>query len=645
MDFFEHQDLARKQSRRLVFFFILAMTCVVVSVYLLVCSIYFVGNKYSAENSNVPNTSQVKQEYNPFIDWQLILLIGGGTALFIGGASVYRVSSLSGGGQVVASSLGGRPLQPETRDFDERRVLNVVEEMAIASGIPVPPVFLLEEKGINAFAAGYSPQDAVIGVTRGCVETLTRDELQGVIAHEFSHILNGDMRLNIRMIGVVYGVMAIGFIGWQIFRLAVYSGGGRRRGKDSGMGILALGGGLIVIGAVGTFLGNWIKASLSRQREYLADASAVQFTRNPQGIGGALKQIGASPAHGEITNPSAAEFSHMYFATGVSGFFGSLFSTHPPLENRILRIEPRWNGEYPKQRKARKLPDAATVKEDKAESMRDKIAKTIPILMGVEAIGHPTPSHLALAQKLISEIPEPVKEAARNPYGARAVLYALMLNEEADIQRTQLYQLNQYAERGLAEMTAALAEEVSKLDSQHRLPLAEMTLGSLKMLSNTQYDKFMSNLDVLVKADKKIELFEWVVLRIVKHHLRPPSRSRAQYHRLDTLSDDCSQLISSLAWAGQSDAEEVKAAFDAGAKAIGIPGLSLVSSDNISLSLLGHALDKLDRVDMAGKKKLITACAECITADNEVTYKEAELMRAIAESLGCPMPPLVPGQA
>ncbi len=336
----------------------------------------------------------------------------------------------------------------------------------------------------------------------------------------------------------------------------------------------------------------------------------------------------------------------MYFATGVSGFFSAIFSTHPPLEKRILRIEPRWDGEFPAQQRTRKLPDVqSSPSADRADSMRQKVAKAIPILVGVEAIGQPTPSHLQLAHQLIAEIPDLVKEAARNPYGARAVVYALMLNQEPEIHQKQLDQLNQFAERGLAEMTAALAVEISKLDRQHRLPLAEMTLGSLKLLSTTQYNNFMANLDVLVKADSKIELFEWVVLRVVRHHLGPPSRSRTKYHSLERLSEPCSQLISALAWAGNQDPGEVESAFQAGATAINISGMSLLPRDRVSLSKLGQALDVLDRVDMGQKKKLITACAQCIVADKQVTNNEAELMRAIAESFECPMPPLFPGQA
>lgn len=628
MDFFKHQGRARKFTFVLIFLLILALVGVFIAVYVLITVLFFLFS-YDEIRHTFP-------ESTPLNDWRLIVFYSSVILLFIGGVSLYRIGSLSGGGHVVASSLGGNPLRRDTQDFDERRLLNVVEEMAIASGIPVPPVYLLEEKGINAFAAGYSPQDAVIGVTRGCIETLTRDELQAVIAHEFSHIFNGDMRLNINLIGVVYGIMAIGLIGAQAARL-----NGERTSFISMIGFC-----FICIGAVGTFFGNLIKASVSRQREYLADASAVQFTRNPLGMTGALKQIGASPTHGIISNSSAAEYSHMYFAKGVSGFLSGLFSTHPQLEKRIKRIEPNWDGKFPKYRQSRKLPKqpASTAKE-KADQMRQKIGKTIPILMGVESIGKPNQHHLDLASKLIAEIPESIKEAARNPYGARAVLYALLLNHEANVQRTQLYQLNQFAEKDLAEMTSAVAEKISKLDRKHRLPLAEMTLGSLKLLTPTQYKHFMANLEVLINADNKIDMFEWVVLRIVKKHLGPPYTQQPKYHRLEKLNGYISYLISTLAWVGQRDPVEVKKAFAAGADTVGIAEMTLVSKKHIGLSKLGQVLDKLDLFDMNCKKKLIAACANCIVADDKVTDKESELMRAISESFGCPMPPLDYGAA
>lgn len=641
MDFFEHQDLARKNSRNLIILFVLAVLGVIVSVYVLM------GLAVTGYNVQLAESNGGLDPVGLLTDWRILLLVGGGTLLFIGGASTYRIASLSGGGQVVASSLGGRPLPQNTTDPDERRLLNVVEEMAIASGTPVPPVFLLEEEGINAFAAGYSAQDAVIGVTRGCVQSLTRDELQGVIAHEFSHILNGDMRMSIRLIGIVYGIMAIGFIGGQIFRIAIYSGGGRRSSKDSNpLPLIVIAGGLVAIGAVGTFFGNWIKASFSRQREFLADASAVQFTRNPQGIAGALMQIGAAPAHGEIKNSAAAEFSHMYFATGVSSLFSGLFATHPPLNQRIKRVLPQWDGKLPPQRQSQSSSETVSPSpKENEDSKKHKVAKAVTILAGIEAIGQPTPAHLEMAHELIAEIPNAVKEAAHHPYGARAVIFALVLNRESNIRQQQLAQLKRHAERGMAEMTEAVAAEVSRLDRQHRLPLVEMTLGSLKLLSSTQYQSFMSNLDVLTKADGKIELFEWVVVRVVQHHLGAPATRRTRYYSLKPLASQCSLLLSSLAYAGHSDAAEVQAAFDAGRDAINIAGLVLVAREQFRLSELGHALDTLDSVELKLKKTLILACAKCIVADKQVTADEAELMRAIAESIGCPMPPLLPGQA
>ena len=249
------------------------------------------------------------------------------------------------GGTVVAERLGGRRVFPNTIDPAERRLLNVVEEMALASGVPVPPVFLLsEEQGINAFAAGYSPSDAVVGVTRGCAEQLTRDELQGVVAHEFSHILNGDMRLNMRLIGVLHGILLMGLIGRELLRLGAFGGGGALATKTTAPPhLLVIGLAFMIIGFLGLFIGNLIKAAVSRQREYLADASAVQFTRNPEGIAGALKRIGAAVFGSKLATPRAAEASHMYFAEGIS----SLFATHPPLNDRIARIEPQWDGKYP----------------------------------------------------------------------------------------------------------------------------------------------------------------------------------------------------------------------------------------------------------------------------------------------------------
>ena len=339
MNFFEHQEAARKKTSLLVFYFVLAVAAIVAAVYLAVLAAFLFAEK------DRPGGLDVSLLWQP----ELFLLVAVATLALVGGGSVYRIAALSGGGHTVAELLDGRPIDPNTTDPDERRVLNVVEEMAIASGTPVPPVYLLEdEEGINAFAAGYTPSDAVIGVTRGCVQSLTRDELQGVIAHEFSHILNGDMRLNIRLMGVLYGILMISITGWFLFRIT--GGGSSRRDdgdkKEGNNPLPLLGLALYVIGYVGVFFARLIKAAVSRQREYLADASAVQFTRNPPGIAGALKKIGASADGSRVRDAEAEEVSHMFFGEALGLAASNLMATHPPLADRIRRIDPSFDGDF-----------------------------------------------------------------------------------------------------------------------------------------------------------------------------------------------------------------------------------------------------------------------------------------------------------
>ncbi|MBU0681647.1 MAG: M48 family metallopeptidase, partial [Proteobacteria bacterium] len=327
MDFFKSQDDARHNTSMLVVFFILAVLSMIILTNLLVMVVF-------GYIDSDPMTSQP-------IDWEVFMTVGVGVIALVGMGSLYKIMALSGGGARIAEMMNGQLVVDDSGDPDKQRLLNVVEEMAIAAGLPVPPVYLLEEKGINAFAAGFSPSDAVIGVTRGAITKLSRDELQGVIAHEFSHILNGDMRLNIRLMGILHGILLIGLIGYHILRATP-----RSRNSKGGGGIVFLGLGLVVIGYAGTFFGNIIKAAVSRQREYLADAAAVQFTRNPEGIGGALMRIGAPHNSAIVTNPHSAEISHAFFCQGISASLTSFFATHPPLPDRIRKIIPTWDGTF-----------------------------------------------------------------------------------------------------------------------------------------------------------------------------------------------------------------------------------------------------------------------------------------------------------
>jgi len=647
MDFFQSQDVARKSTGRLVILFILAVIAIMALVYLLVAAvIYFGGRQANVEQSRLTDF-MVRPE--------LALGVGAATIAIVGLGSLYKIIQLRAGGAIVAESLGGELIHPQTTDPTARRLLNVVEEMAIASGTPCPPVYLLQEKGINAFAAGYSPENAVIGVTRGCAEQLTRDQLQGVIAHEFSHILNGDMRMNIRLIGILNGILIIGIIGYFIFRSALYTGHGYRRSDRRGnpLPLLALGAGLAAIGFVGTFFGNWIKAAVSRQREFLADASAVQFTRNPSGIAGALKRIGGYGPGTKIENPNAPEASHMFFGRAITSGLSGMFSTHPPLPKRIRRIEPSWEGDY--------ITDEPMIEEEAAgvragvsgfaagaAGTRAAEKPPAPRASAIEQIGRPTEDHIDYAAQLISRIPPPLADAARESYGARAVVYALLMNDDPTPRRRQTRQLDEHADPGVCRLTGALLPVAARLPEELRLPLADLTLPALRALSTSQYQVFKRNVDVLVEADEKIDLFEWTLQRMILRHLQPHFTRvrprRAQYYALNRLQGQCTLLLSMLAYVGHADRSDARHAFDLGARKMGLAHATLLPPEQCSLKALDHALDMLNRVTPRLKRQIIIACAASVSADREVTVAEAELFRAIGDALSCPMPPLLPGQ-
>ena len=630
MNFFERQDAARRQTGLLVLLFGLAMASIIASVYVIV-------------------TAAIVSQYKQFGFWQpeLLLAVIGVTVTVIALGSLYKIAQLRGGGSYVAESLGGKLVPPDSADPVERKILNIVEEMAIASGAPVPSVYVLpDEKSINAFAAGYSINDAVVGVTRGCVEMLTRDELQGVVAHEFSHIFNGDMRLNIRLIGILNGILIIGMIGYYLMRTMFFTGGGRgRRGKDGGgMPMIAVGLGLMAVGFMGTLFGNMIKAAVSRQREFLADASAVQFTRDPAAVAGALKKIGAVGA--TVRNPAAVEISHMFFARAITSGINSAFATHPALEDRIRRIDPGWDGSYPE-------VTAPAIEQPRKAAVRPgidigELVTGTAILGGALArVGQPTPAHVEYASELIRGIPSPVIAAAREPYGARAVIYALLINREAEARQKQLERVRAHADEGVRELTRKLLEPIEELDERARLPLVDLATPALRELSPTQYATFRENVTALVEADEQLELFEWVLQRMILRHLEPNFSEKrqvpVQYYNLARLRGPVGLLLSALAHGGHEDPAEAREAFGQGSARLELDGLGLLDRGDCRFRELDAALDVLDTVTFKLKQRLLEAGAATILADRRVTTHEAELLRGVADSLGCPMPPLLPG--
>jgi hypothetical protein len=521
--------------------------------------------------------------------------------------------------------------------------------MALASGVPVPAVFMLsEERGINAFAAGHSPSDCVIGVTRGCAQQLTRDQLQGVVAHEFSHILNGDMRLDLRLMGVLYGILLMGLTGRELLRWAAY-GGGRRR-NNGGMYLLAIGLTFMVVGFLGMLFGNLIKAAVSRQREFLADASAVQFTRNPEGIAGALKRIGAAVFGSKLIGPRAAEASHMYFAEGVA----SLFATHPPLNVRIRAIDPDWDGKFPPPLPTDAIAGVEAVGAEgfiegvtsaAAVDVYDRPVPVPTVQHAARQVASPTEVHRTYVQQLLAAMPQSLIDAAHEPYGARALIFALLLDGNADVRAAQLAALQKAADANVFELTLQLVPPAHQLDVQGLLPLVDMSLPALRALSVSQYNEFIKCFLALVDADRRISLFEWTLHHILLRHLRPQFEAvkppQIVYYGLQQLGQQCSVLLSALARASQQDDD---AAFAAGARHIPEASLQLLPQDASGLNALDQALHDLAQVAPKQRARLVGACASCICADAAVNVTECELLRAICDMLDCPMPPLVAGQ-
>jgi Zn-dependent protease with chaperone function len=644
MDFFEHQDKARGFSGYLFVLFGLAVACIIGAIF---CLFSFAVSTH--------------KEYAELAwTFELAIISGVSSIIVIFLASVFRISSLSQGGKVVAESLGGTRLNGNTRDPFARQILNVVEEMAIASGTPVPPVYLMDEEGINAFAAGYSPRDAVIGVTRGCALKLNRDQLQGVIAHEFSHILNGDMRINIRLTGLIFGIVFLARIGRMMTNIGFISGGRRRSGKNEGGGLIViLGIGLLLIGGIGGFFGAMIRASVSRQREFLADASAVQYTRNPDGISGALQRIGGYTQGSTIKSPSAEEFSHMFFSAGIS----NLFATHPPLPIRIRRIEPNWKNTYPDTDKITentpRLNQASAVAGFAGSTTTSTRPKSSPQTSSAPPIEKGGNSHsaqtflkttqrldlekLKQVRSLISSIPENLINQAKEPFSARCLLFAMLLDaNNQTVLKKQLQMINLQGEKGTGSETEKIKPHLSKLNAEQKFVLVEETRPAIAELSSLQFSNFQTLIVQLIGADQSIDLFEWCLHKVIEFDFGKNHSPRDQLHGRVSIRNrlpECSIILGALAHHGQ-DGADPKPAFEEGFRALE-RNTSIILPDKAScgLSSMDQALVRLNKLSAVGKRSLIDACARTIDHDGKTTEVEIQILRGISSALSCPLGP------
>ena len=646
MDFFDQQVVARRRSGRLVVLFGLAVVAIVVVTYVGV-SAGFVGTSSGPRGP-------------AFFDPLRFVAVAVGIMSVIGLGSAYKISQLSGGGASVAELMGGRLLEPGSDDPLERRLLNVVEEMAIASGLPVPPVYLLDdERGINAFAAGAAPGDAVLGFTRGSIEKLSRSELQGVVGHEFSHVLNGDMRLNLRLIGVLHGILVIGLIGQYVFRSVAYAP--RRSSKNAGSATAAaLGAGLslMLMGAIGTFFGKLIQAAVSREREYLADASAVQFTRDPSGIAGALKKIGGYQSGSKVRDKHASEVSHMLFEEHTKRSFTQMFATHPPLLDRIARLDPSFAGEL----EQREEPTEKDLKKARARAAEEEHQRRSGVTMGfagssasgtsvsgsdglehaLDQAGQVDVRNAERVRSLLDRLPLEIVDGAGCPFDARAIVCGLLLSSQPEARARQITGLRGLPDATLADSVEQLAPVVAALPDEARLPVLDLCLRSLRELTAEQYRILCVAIDLLIDDDSRVDLHEACLRRIVRKHLDPllePGRrsSAAPQLSASAVSGRMAIVLSMLAKVGHTSRSEVEQAYAAAAEVLGLDH-GLPGDENTARGF-ECALEALERAKPKVKRRFLKAAARAIESDGRVTVAEAELFRAVAESLGVPVPP------
>lgn len=639
MNFFEHQAAARRGSFRLVLLFALAVIGIVAVVDLAVLLLF--GARALSEEGGGTSLAF------------MLVLATLATLAVIGLGSLYRLASLRAGGGAVAQQLGGSEVTQDTTDPSLRRLRNVVEEIAIASGVPVPRLYVLEhEAAINAFAAGYSPADAVVAVTRGALDRLNRDELQGVIAHEFSHILNGDMRLNIRLMGVLFGIMMLAIIGQRVL---VYGRGGR--GKD-GMVVLMVALAAMVAGGVGLFFGRMIKAGVSRQRELLADASAVQFTRQTQGLAGALKKIAGLHAGSALEDRGKVEeVSHMLFGEGRS--YSRLFATHPPLLQRIRTLDPLF-GQQQLDELSRRWASAPPngLLEDQALRLAPGAPPPLPLPsasvsltppMVASQVATPLQDDYGRAHVIATTLPEPLQQRVRQRDQVMPLLLALVLDDAAPVRARQRFEIAARLGEARAVQAVELRDTLLRdLHPAHRLPLAALAFPVLRRFPRPDLDTFIDTVDAAVHADGQISLFEYCLARLlqvqVREALSPGHSMPFGRRKPGDVRQPFATLLAVVAQAGHDTPMKAQHAYLAGLQRV-LPRDHLPYAPPAQGVLaLDEVWEPLDALDPLAKELLVEALTAAISHDGQVRVAEVELLRTICGVLHCPLPAMLEGK-
>lgn len=629
-DFFARQEQARRSTLLLIVYFALAVLLIILGVYLAARSLYL-----------YTSTSHFQQPGAQAVWWDLrwFAWTAGSTAAIIFAGSSYQISQLRRGGRRLAELLDARKLAGNSSEPHERRLLNIVEEMAIASGMPVPEVFVMDrERGINAFAAGAGG-DGMLCVTKGALELLGRDEQQGVVAHEFSHLLNGDSRINLQLIGWLYGILLLHQIGAGLLR-----GLGRSRDSRGKAPVLALGLILWVIGYLGYVCGQLIKSAISRQREHLADASAVQFTRNPLGLAGALKKIGGLEQGSLLRHPQAELASHMYFGEGVKSAWWNAFASHPPLMERIRLLDPVFDGRYPAVTPLPAPPPSqGYVQQPRRAETATRTFSGAAVMTLLSQVGRPQAEHAERARQLLAALPDELLTAAREPASAGPLLQALLIDRNPELRERQLHLLKD--DTTGYQQVVTLLQHLDGLDEQLRLPLVDLALPALRSLSPRQYHALRNSLKALSEADGRISLFEYALEQLLRQRLDQQfTRQRRpviQYYAVRGVRQAATVVLSLLAHVGQTGAEQAARAFAHGARVLSEPRLqlALLPQQECNRRQLDQALAKLTQTSPALRRKLLAASLETLSYDGRIALAEIELFRALAAALDCPVPP------
>ena len=647
MNFFEHQDQARVATTRLVLLFALAVVLIIGALYLALLPFVAAhgGGLEALDSVDAHLKGQTTAPGVGLVFWnpELFVTVSMAVLTVVGLGSLYKMISLSDGGRTVAEALGGTEVISNFDDLRYTTLVNVVEEMAIASGVPVPSIYVLHgENGINAFAAGWSPDDAAVAVTEGALNQLSREELQAVIGHEFSHILNGDMRLNIYLIGVLHGIILIGLMGRVLLRShAVMGRRSSRGGAGALLGIFALGGTLTVVGYVGWWMGQLIKAGISRQREFLADASSVQFTRNSAGLVGALKKIGGLAEGSSVLAPQAEEASHMFFGTvELKSTWFQFLATHPPLLERIERLDSTAAAALVSASAHGQVSSGAALA---AAPYGERLAVSPQQVL--DQVGTIDTAHLELSASLLALLPPEVIQASRDPLGAVSILYALLLDRDAAVRQRQL---NALAERlAPAEQSEVLRLIISldSMDRSLRLPLADLVLPGLRGLSDAQLGKAEAVMAVLAAADGQIDVFEFTLERLFRRRLaarfgRAPRPSQ-WYRNLRDVLPDIELCLSVLAAEGHNSQEAAAAAWNRALAELRGGAAAAGSLPKWQLADLERSMSRLAGASPGIKSQFLAAAVACVLDDGCLAIEEAELLRLFAHSLELPLPPLI----